>query len=252
MRNRPDWTATASLLLALGFIITAARAHEPDVTPAGLPIVKFFYYDAGGVEWAVSAEPDNFERHLNVNSDSRTLFDAVTEAVVNPSDVEQTALQMTRWIEQERERFDETRRESARGRMAEGIVAYLRAHDYDIHRLVEALKRRSGASQVELVVIHLVDARDTPSYKLKVQLVDPELEIGKQGFNVNLDAPAASYTVVAYALGVALYEVQELLHREDSDEGETPPVESFEPLPVPEPLEPAQSVPAALRSSATD
>ncbi len=120
--------------------------------------------------------------------------------------------------------------------MAEGIVAYLRAHDFSIHKLVEALKRRSGASDVELVVVHLRDAQDNPSFKLKVVLVDPEVEIGKQGFNVNLAAPNASYTVVAYALGLALYELQEIINR-DSPAEDAPPSESIEALPVPEPVD---------------
>ena len=157
---------------------------------------------------------------------------------------------MTRWIERERERFDQTRRESTRSRMAEGIVAYLRAHDFSIHHLVEALKRRSGASEVELVVIHLLDPQGTPSFKLKVVLVDPQIEIGKQGFNVNLASPEASYTVVTYTLGVALYEVQEIIHRDSSDETESP--ETIEPLPVPEPLDAAQPVPAGSRSTASN
>ncbi len=54
-------TAIACLPLVLALFATAAAAEEPQVTPASLPIVKFFYYDAAGVEWAVSAEADRFE-----------------------------------------------------------------------------------------------------------------------------------------------------------------------------------------------
>jgi hypothetical protein len=239
----------AGLPLVLTWFAAVAAADDPQVAPAGMPIVKFFYYDAAGVEWAVSAEPAAFERHLAANSDSQSLYQAVTTSVIEPANVDDTALQMTRWIAKERERFDETRRESSRSRMAEGIVAYLRSHDFSIHQLVEALKRRSGASEVELVVIHLLDARGTPSFKLKIVLVDPQIEIGKQGFNVNLDSPKASYTVVTYALGVALYEVQEIIHRDSSDDQSDPP-ETIEPLPVPEPLETTDPVPASLRSAA--
>jgi hypothetical protein len=227
----------------------AAAAEEPTVAPASQPTVKFFYYDAARVEWAVSAEPDRFARHLASNSDSQSLYQAVTSSVIERTNVDDTALQMTHWITKERERFDETRRESARSRMAEGVVAYLRSHDFSIHQLVDALKRRSGASEVELVVIHLLDARGTPSYKIKVVLVEPQIEIGKQGFNVNLDSPNASYTVVTYALGVALYEVQEIIHRDRSgNESDLP--ETIEPLPVPEPVDANQPVPATLKSTA--
>lgn len=225
------------------FLFTlAAPAQEPPVEEAILPAVTFFYYDAGGVEWAVSAEPDRFGRHLSSHADSRALFEAVSRsASESPSDND-TAAQMTRWIAAERERFDQSRREPARARMAEGIVAYLRAYDFSISKLVEDLKRRSGAAGVELVVIHLRDAQGESSYKLKVVLVDPEIEVGKQGFNVNLPSPDASYTVVTYALGVALYEVQELINRDSSD-GAQPP-DSIEPLPVPEPVD--QPVPPAV------
>jgi hypothetical protein len=78
--------------------------------------------------------------------------------------------------------------------------------------------------------------RPASAFKLKVVLVEPVVEIGKQGFNVNLAAPKASYTVVAYALGLALYEVQEIINRDASDE-EPPPSESIEALPVPEPID---------------
>ena len=251
MRPCLNRTAIACLPLVLALFATAAAAEEPQVAPASLPVVKFFYYDAAGVEWAVSAEPERFERHLGANSDSRSLYQAVVSSVIEPANTDDTALQMTRWIERERERFDQTRRESARSRMAEGIVAYLRAHDFSIHHLVEALKRRYGASEVELVVIHLLDPQGTPSFKLKVVLVDPQIEIGKQGFNVNLESPKANYTVVTYTLGVALYEVQEIIHRDSSDDAIESP-ETIEPLPVPEPLDAAQPIPAGLRSTASN
>jgi hypothetical protein len=242
-------TAIICLSILSTLCVAAPAAEGPATEPSGLPIVKFFYYDAAGVEWAVSAEPDRFERHLASNSASQGLYQAVTSSVIEPANVGDTGLQMTRWITKERERFDETRRESARSRMAEGIVAYLRAHDFSIRRLVEALKRRSGASAVELVVVHLVDSRGTSSFTLKVVLVDPQIEIGKQGFNVNLESPNASYTVVAYTLGVALYEVQELIHRDSSDD-ESGPAETIEPLPVPEPLDAGEPVPASLQRTA--
>ena len=168
-------------------------------------------------------------------------------------DVASSAKQMTRWITGERERFEQSRREAPRMRMAEGIIAYLRDHDFSVSKLVDDLKHRSGASDVELVVIHLRDRQGTSSFKLKVVLVDPTIEIDKQGFNVDLPAPKASYTVVAYALGVALYEVQEIIHGPSPDDGPQP-TETIEPLPVPDSTTPVtpQAVPAAVQTPASN
>jgi hypothetical protein len=236
-----------------------APAGEPQADPldqapqSSLPTVKFFYYDAAGIEWAVSAEPERLERHLAANSDSQSLLQAISSAVAETPDVAGSARQMTRWITGERERFEQSRREAPRMRMAEGIIAYLRDHDFSVSKLVDDLKHRSGASDVELVVIHLRDRQGTPSFKLKVVLVEPKIEVGKQGFNVDLPGPKASYTVVAYALGVALYEVQEIIHGPSPDDGPQP-AETIEPLPVPDTTTPAppQAVPAALQTPASN
>lgn len=248
--------ACAPILVAIFALPAAAHDTPAEGTPsddAELPIVTFFYYDAAGVEWAVSAEPGRFQRHLASNADSQQLFEQVNLAMADSAATNNSAAQMTRWIENERQRFDQSRREPTRMRMAEGIVAYLRTHDFSIPNLVRALKRRSGASAVELVVIHLRDARGESSFKLKVVLVDPEIEIGKQGFNVNLPSPNASYTLVTYALGVALYEVQEIIHG-DSSGDDAKENESIEPLPVPEPVvRPApEGVPARLRTPSSN
>jgi hypothetical protein len=223
-------------LLVLGFVGSACSADEPPAADLSLPTIKFFYYDAAAVEWIVSAEPAGLARHLESNEVSRDLFQAVTAAVNDPPAAELAAGQMARWIENERERFEQTRREAPRIGMAEGVIAYLRADDFSIQKLVADLKHRSGATDVELVVIHLRDAQGNSAFKLKVVLVDPKIEIGKQGFNIDLQAPNANYTVVSYALGVALYNVQEIIHGPAPPEpsGESPGVE---PLPLP-PREP--------------
>jgi hypothetical protein len=247
--------ACLALPVALLLCAFAAPSEEPSVDdPAArpsLPIVTFFYFDAAGVEWAVSAEPERFDRHLSANSDSQRLFTAVSAAVAETPDPAASSRQMTAWVESERERFEQSRREPARMRMAEGIIAYLRTHDFSIPKLVDEIKHRSGAKNVELVVVHLRDRQGNPSFKLKVVLVDPTIEVGKQGFNVDLPAPEASYTVVTYALGVALYEVQEIIHRATSPDDKSKPIETIEPLPLPEPLETpaAKAVPARLDSA---
>ena len=65
-------------------------------------------------------------------------------------------------------------------------------------------------------------------------LVEPTIKIGKQGFNVDLPSPNANYTTVTYALCVALYNVQEIIHgpRDDSKQEN-----SIEQLPAPEPVD---------------
>jgi hypothetical protein len=242
--------ATLVALFATGILLAQDPPADPPATspdqpapsdaPAdpSLPKITFFYFDAGSVEWIVSAEPQRFDRHLSSNPVSQGLYNAVTSAVNDSPSADAAAKQMTAWITSERERFEQTRREAPRLGMAEGVIAYLRSNDFSIPRLVQDLKTRSGAREVELVVVHLRDPQGSPSYKLKVVLVDPQIEINKQGFNVDLQAPNANYTVVSYALGVALYNVQEINHSEaPKDESQQPP--SVEPLPVPEREPPA-------------
>ncbi|MGD9722592.1 MAG: hypothetical protein AB7O59_14770 [Pirellulales bacterium] len=234
-------------LTALAFALSAlpAGAQDPPQEPPqpsdapsadNLPTVKFFYFDAARVEWIVSGEAERFQSHLGVDPQSQSLFNAASAAVLSSPDSGSSAQQMTRWIEEERKRFEQSRREPSRIRMAEGIIAYLRDHDFSIPKLVESLKQRSGASAVELVAIHLRDRQGNPSYKLKVVLVNPQITVNRQGFNIDLPSPNANYTTATYALGVAMYEVQEIIHGTptggDAEEGN-----SLEQLPAPEPVD---------------
>ena len=221
-------------LVVVGYGLLSS-AQEPELAEGILPEVTFFYFDSDTVEWATSAEPERLRAHLSEDSDSQALFEAVSVSVNGPPTPEETARQMTEWIEAERSRFEQTRSEPVRIRMAEGINAYLRDHDFSISNLVEALKRRSGAEEVELVAVHLRDRNSKSTYKLKVILVEPEIEIGKQGFNVKLRSSDVSYSAVTYALGVALYEVHEILNV-DEPEDDSVPAEDIEALPLPEPL----------------
>jgi hypothetical protein len=250
MRPCHPFQLACAYVLAMSLAPASFAQDEPaeGAEDANLPAVKFFYYDAGAVEWAVSAEPERLQRHLASNADSQQLFEEVNHAVAESPTAGNSAAQMTRWIESERQRFDQSRREVARMRMAEGIIAYLRTHDFSIPNLVRDLKHRSGASAVELVAIHLRDAQANSSFKLKVVLVDPKIDIAKQGFNVNLPSANASYTVVTYALGVALYEVHEIIHGGPTEKPEED--KSLEPLPVPEPLARPQTegTPALLQT----
>lgn len=209
-----DRIAVACAVVVLLFRAATVMAQDVQDDPGSLPTVKFLYYDAAAVEWAISAEPERLQQHLTTNATSRTLLESVSSAVAKTSDTSESARQLTRWIENERVRFDRTRREPARIRTAEGIVAYVRDHDYSIPKLVEDLKHRSGASAVELVALHLRDRQGSPSFKLKVVLVDSSVDIGRQGFNIDLPSPEVGYATVAYALGVALYGVQEIIHSE--------------------------------------
>ncbi|MCG8450270.1 MAG: hypothetical protein MI725_11935 [Pirellulales bacterium] len=212
-----------------------ALAEEQGDAEVDLPTIKFFYYDSANIEWVFSAEPERLRQHLATHPESQSLLETATNAAFSTPEANEAADQMTRWIEQERKRFEQSRREVVRLRMAEGIIAYLRAHDFNVSNLVEALKRRSGASGVELVAVHLVDEKGTPSYKLKVVLIDSDVDVGKQGFNVRLRSPNASYSAVTYALGVALYELQETIHGADSEENAEGREEVL-PLPAPESL----------------
>jgi hypothetical protein len=218
--------------------LAAEPPPENPPQPANLPVVRFFYYDAGAVEWAVSAEPERLRQHLASNAESQGLFEALSTAVASPVETASSSAQMTRWIEAERQRFEQSRRDTSRIRMAESVIAYLRDHDFDVQKLVEAITRRSGAPQVELVAVHLRDRQGNSSFKLKVVLVDPAIQVGKQGFNIDLPSANVSYTTVAYALGVALYEIQEIVYGEAPANEVRPP--DAEQLPAPEPVEPPE------------
>ena len=137
--------------------------------------------------------------------------------------------QMSEWIAGQRERFQRRSASPTSFQRAEGIVAYLRAHDLSIRRLVEALKTRSGASAVELVAIHQSGARDGASLMIKVVLADSQIDIGRMGFNIDLQSPDAGYVAVIYALGTALYDVEEMIV------ANRPPEELPEPELEPEP-----------------
>ena len=250
--RRPILYASLVLLLAVSLAYSPSNAQDslPDDTLSGdpsLPVVKFFYYDSGAVEWAVSEEPARLQLHLADEPQSMAMLESLTDAVASSPESEGSAQLMTDWLERERSRIDQSRREPLRALMAEGISAYLRAHDYGVANLVGALKRRTGATEVEVVGVHLRDAQARSSFKLKVILVNPELEIGKQGFNVRLPSDQVGYTSVAYALGVALYHVHDLLNAEN-EEDYPEMLEQIETLPVPEPeLRPALNARVSVR-----
>lgn len=229
MASRPLECQVLALLIAIGWA-GAGGADE-----AGLPRVKFFYYQQTGVEWVVSAEPDKLQRHLEINPESQRLFESVLSAVNNPTDPEKLRKQLARWLTDERHQFDRTgdRRDFRR---SEGITAYLRAYDFDMSQLVRELKERSGASDVELVAVHLVDETGQSSFKLKVVLVGAGEEFGQQSFNVDIRSPEASGISVVFALGRALYDVHEIINMEDEQTGDerAEGEPELEPIPSPE------------------
>ena len=62
---------------------------------------------------------------------------------------------------------------------------------------------------------------------MKVMLEGSQLDLGRMGYNVDLPSPDVGYITVIYGLGLALYEVHELLSVE------VPPVPTEEELPDP-------------------
>ena len=221
---------TLSVLLFVGAI---GRADDESRQPT----LKFFFYDQGAIEWAVSAEPDRFEKHLEANADSAQLYESLSAAVTDPPELEQVQARMARWIEAERNRAPEANRSTVRIRKAEGIVAYMRAHDFEIDQLVNALLKRSRAQDVEVVAVHLVDGAGNSEFKLKIVLPYDEVGIDKQGFNVVLASQNVTYTSVVYALAMALYEVHEIINV-DSGEAPEEPEGEMEVLPSPDSISP--------------
>ena len=79
----------------------------------------------------------------------------------------------------------------------------------------------AGVGDVELVAVHLVDEVGDPSFQLKVVLPNHQVDSTRQGFNVPLRDANVNYTTVIYSLGVALYELHEIINAEsESEEGE--------------------------------
>lgn len=213
------------------FVATSIPAEEAAEGGPPLPTLKFFYYDSGRIEWVVSAEPDRLERHLQANPDSARLFGSLTQSVDEAIDTEEVRLQMARWLADEREQSGGGGN-VVRLRKAEGIVAYLRAHDFRIDQLVQQLLKRSGASDVEIAAVHLVDGAGNSSFHLKVVLPDEQVGLGQQGFNVASRSPDVTYTSVVYALALALYEVHEIINADSASEGTGP--SDIEALPPPD------------------
>lgn len=209
-----------------------SQSTDGDQSPARLPTLRFFYYDADNIEWVTDAEPERWQQHLNTNALSEQFFATLTAAVADDENSDQARAKMTQWIEQEREQFNGYN--PARFRRAEGTVAYLRAHDFKAKNLVAALLKRSAAQDVELVAVHLVDETAGDSFQLKVALPGHETNFDRQGFNISLQQETVSHTVVVYCLAVALYELHEIINTETSgDDGDLTP-SPIEELPAPE------------------
>ena len=208
------------MLIGWSMVLIDGPFARAEVETIRLPTLKFFFYDEREIEWVVSTDPDLFQKHLNENPDSASLFDSLTSSVIEPADIDGLRSRMATWIDEERAKFDEAGRNAVRMRKAEGIVAYMRAHDFSVSKLVDELLKRSGAQDVELVVVHLLDDTGTSSFMLKVILPNDRIKIGKQGFNVVLGSSNVTHTSVLYALARALYEVHETINDNAGDESE--------------------------------
>jgi hypothetical protein len=211
------------------------ESSRPETELPDLPDVKFFYFSESDSEWAVSAEPNAFQDHLAENADSRALFDSMLSTVGGEADPERVRKGLGSWIEQQRKQFDQTGSNKVLYRKLEGTLAYLRAHDFKIPQLVMAMKRRAGASNVELVGVHLIDKEQESSFQIKVVLQNSTIDIGRQGFNINIPSNEVTDVTVVFALGVALYEIHEILNKnaDGEDEDALDDTEMIEPLPTP-------------------
>lgn len=203
-RRRMAWCMLVGLPFAGGVELAAASDTQR-------PILKFFFYHEGDVSWVVSSDKQRFAEHLMTNDNSFRLASTLHEAVLNDEPVEAAREEMSQWIEQRREQFEQRDAPALSTRKAEGIIAYLRAHDFSMRNLVAALLRRSGASAVEIVGIHRVSLANEPEFKIKVVLDDPKIDVRPGGINVDLASATAGYAQVIYALGLTLYEVHETI-----------------------------------------
>lgn len=239
-----------SLTLLPAFVglgmITLAVSQEATEATAMKPTAKFFFFDARETEWAVSAEPNRMQQHFNRVPESSLLFDSLNVALSVPADSQKVRATMSKWIEAERDRFGNTgSRSEQRIRVAEGVTAYMRAHDFDAGQLIAALLRRSGATDVEVAAVHLVDRNGKSTYKLKVMLPGNEIAMERQGVDVLLNSPNVSHDGVVYALALALFETHEIIEAQST--GEPMPDTDAEQLPIPEPEAAPQPIGPALQ-----
>ena len=210
-------------------------AQEDQEATVLQPTLKFFYFDEQQTEWVVSSDESRLQDHLTDNEDSANLFASLQRSMEPAEDLKHVRSIMTNWLEDERSRFSSTGgRNTQRIRVAESVTAYLRVHDFKISQLMEALIHRSGAEDVELAAVHLIDGGGKSAYKLKVMLPADQIDIDKQGFDVTLTSSEVTYASVVYALAIALYGVHEIINAEQTDE--PVPEETWEELPVPESL----------------
>lgn len=206
-----SFTFTLSLIVCQSFP-TALAGQQEDT--ANRPLVKFFYYDQANLDWVVSSEPERLNEHLANHADSQKLLASLDQVVQSEEPLETTRLRMLRWIQKEREQFDQRPGNGQRFRRAEGIIAYLRSHDFSIRSLVEELKKRSAARDIELIAVHLVGSNANDEYRIKVRLIDALPSVNDHGYQVDLRSPEINHVGAVYALGVALYEVHESINSE--------------------------------------
>jgi len=205
-RVRRGWTCCLLVWLPIAYghgLAAADDVHRPQL--------KFFFYHEGDVSWVVSSDKQRFAEHLVANDDSFRLASTLHEAVLQDEPVEAARKEMGQWIEQRREQSEQRDALALSARKAEGIIAYLRAHDFSMRNLVAALLRRSGASAVEIVGIHRVSLPNQAEFKIKVILEHPKIDMKPGGINVELASATAGYAQVIYALGLTLYEVHETI-----------------------------------------
>ena len=235
---------TAGLLTLL--LATTAGTALAQSESENLPRLKFFYFDSTRIEWVVSSETESFERHLAANSPSQRFVSSLERAALQAEQPDAARANITNWIAGQRQQFDQGLRDVTRFRKAEGVTAYLRAHDFSVRRLVETLRERTGAEAIDLVAVHQVPRPAQSVFRLKVTPVRPALELGREGYNISLQSPEVGYVSVVYALGLALYEVEEIIAaNQPAGESTGPSAEELpEPLPGSVPSEPAEPDPA--------
>ena len=197
----------AVLLLSCGLLSVFTAPLYAQESPA---VLKFFFFDSGKIEWVVSDDKSAFDEHLGANEDSKKLFDGLVAAASGDEPATPTRSHMSRWIARQREQFDEGSMTATQFRKSEGVVAYLRAHGFSADRLVDAIRERTGASAVQIVAVHR-RSQQRSLYWLKVVPVNPKIELGRKGYNIEMSTTEVGYVSVIYALGLALYEVEEVV-----------------------------------------
>ena len=209
MLGRFQFLSALGLLLSVSLTLVADSARGAEQTE--IVKTRFFFLDMADYQWVDSIDEESLQSHFAMNESSFQLYTSLQETVNGPDLADTARPHFSTWLTEQRLLFQGGRSNAEAFRRSEGLVAYLRAHEFNVKDVVDAIKRRSGATEVQIIAIHHAGSAERESrFLLKVVLQNSQVELGQSGYIVRLQTPYISYVTMLYALGIALYELNEL------------------------------------------